>query len=55
MHLAARVQAQAEPDTIFVTEVIPPLVEGTGAKFVDCGVHTLKGIENPQRLYSVVR
>ena len=55
VHLAARVQAQAEPDTIFVTEVIPPLVEGTGAKFVDCGVHTLKGIENPQRLYSVVR
>jgi class 3 adenylate cyclase len=54
VHLAARVQAQAEPDTIFVTEVIPPLVEGTGAKFVDRGVHTLKGIETPHRLYSVV-
>jgi class 3 adenylate cyclase len=55
VHLAARVQAQAKPDTIFVTDVIPPLVEGTGAKFVDCGVHTLKGIENPQHLYSLVR
>jgi class 3 adenylate cyclase len=55
VHLAARVQAQAAPDTIFVTEVIPPLVEGTGAKFLDRGVHSLKGIENPQRLYSVVR
>jgi class 3 adenylate cyclase len=54
VHLAARVLAQAEPDTIFVTEVIPPLVEGTGATFVDRGLHTLKGIEAPQRLYSVV-
>jgi class 3 adenylate cyclase len=55
VHLAARVQAQAEPDSIFVTEVIPPLVEGTGAKFVDRGVHTLKGIETSQRLYCVVK
>jgi class 3 adenylate cyclase len=55
VHIAARVQAQAEPDTILVSEVIPHLVEGTGTKFVDRGVHALKGIENPQRLYSVVR
>jgi class 3 adenylate cyclase len=55
VHLAARVLAQADPDSIFVTEVIPPLVEGTGARFLDRGVHELKGIETPHHLYSVVR
>jgi class 3 adenylate cyclase len=55
VHIAARVQAQAEPDSILVSEVIPPLVKGTGTEFVDRGVHTLKGLETPQRLYAVVR
>jgi class 3 adenylate cyclase len=54
VHIAARIQAQAEPDTILVSEVIPPLVKGAGTRFIDRGVHTLKGIETPQRLYSVV-
>jgi class 3 adenylate cyclase len=33
VHLAARVQAQAKPDTIFVTEVIPPWSRGPGPSF----------------------
>ena len=55
VHIAARVQAQADPGAILVSGAIPSLVEGTGTKFFDLGVHALKGIENPQRLFSVIK
>ena len=52
-NIAARVQAAAAPDTVFITAATHRLVSGL---FVveDCGAHSLKGIEQPVQLYRVV-
>lgn len=53
VHIAARIQALAEPDQVLVSRTIPDLVVGSGIAFRDCGVHRLKGIESKWQLYSV--
>src|SRR6202041_1186058 len=53
-NIAARVQGVTEPDTVAITDATHRLVSGL---FVveDAGAQTLKGIERPIQLYSVVR
>src|SRR5262249_35303021 len=53
-NLAARIQGQAEPDTVFISAATHHLVEG----LFDCedrGQPTLKGVATPLTLYRVVK
>lgn len=53
-HIAARVQAAGEPDCVFVSEATQRLAAGL---FVveDRGLHSLKGVREPHRLFRVVQ
>jgi class 3 adenylate cyclase len=53
VHLAARVQAAAEPGEILVSSTVCDLVSGSGIRFVDRGLHELKGIEGKRQLLAV--
>ncbi len=52
VHLAARVSAQAAAGEVLVTSTTRDLVFGSGLSFADRGERTLKGIEEPRRLYA---
>ena len=52
VHLAARVVAAAGAGEVLVTQTTHDLVEGSGLEFEDRGLHELKGIETPRRLYA---
>ena len=52
VHLAARVLGEAAPGEVLVTQTTHDLVEGSGLEFEDRGLHELKGIETPRRLYA---
>lgn len=51
VHEAARVAAAAGPGEIFVSEATKALAAGARFTFDDRGIHHLKGIEEPRRLY----
>jgi class 3 adenylate cyclase/pimeloyl-ACP methyl ester carboxylesterase len=53
VQLAARVCAQAEPGQILVSNVVRELAAGKGFLFADRGDTTLRGFEDPVRLYDV--
>jgi adenylate cyclase len=53
VQLAARVCAQAEPGQILVSNVVRELAAGKGFLFSDRGDATLRGFEDPVRLYDV--
>lgn len=53
VHIAARIQALAEPNQILVSRTITDLVVGSGISFADQGLHRLKGIDAEWQLYSV--
>jgi class 3 adenylate cyclase len=52
VHLAARVAAAAAPSEVLVTGTVRDLVAGSGLAFDDRGVHELKGIPEPYRLWA---
>jgi class 3 adenylate cyclase len=52
VHLAARVVAEAGAGEVLVTQTTHDLVEGSGLAFEDRGLHELRGIETPRRLYA---
>ncbi|HMG26193.1 MAG TPA: adenylate/guanylate cyclase domain-containing protein [Acidimicrobiia bacterium] len=53
VHIAQRVQAQAQPDEVLVSRTVVDLVGGSGIPFADRGVHALKGVPNPWQLFAV--
>jgi class 3 adenylate cyclase/pimeloyl-ACP methyl ester carboxylesterase len=53
VQLAARVCAEADGGEILVSNVVRELAAGKGFLFHDRGDHTLKGFEDPVRLYAV--
>lgn len=53
VHIGARVMAAAGPSEVLVSQAIPPLVVGSGLAFEDRGVHELKGVPGPWRLFAV--
>ena len=53
VHVAARVAGSAGPSEILVTGTVRDLVAGSGLAFDDRGVHELKGIPEPYRLWAV--
>jgi pimeloyl-ACP methyl ester carboxylesterase len=53
LHVGARVASLASGGEVLVTATTRDLVAGSGISFEDRGVHTLKGIDEPRRLYAV--
>ena len=52
VHLGARVAANAQPGEVLVSSTVKDLVAGSGLRFTDRGVHTLKGIPGEWRLFA---
>jgi class 3 adenylate cyclase len=53
VHIAARVQAAAEPEEVLVSSTVRDLVVGSGLRFDDRGEHDLKGVPMPWRLFAL--
>ena len=53
VHIAARVAAAASAGQVLVSSTVRDLVAGSGLTFQDEGVHALKGIDEPFRLFSL--
>lgn len=54
VHIGARVASLAGPGEVLVSSTVKDLVAGSGLIFEDRGVHELKGVPNPWRLYAAV-
>jgi class 3 adenylate cyclase len=54
VHIAARVQAAAQPGEVLVSSTVKDLAVGSGLRFADRGEQNLKGVPDPWRLYAVV-
>jgi class 3 adenylate cyclase len=53
VHVAARVMAEAKGGEIVVSETVKDIVAGSRLAFQDRGVHNLKGVDGPRRLFAV--
>jgi class 3 adenylate cyclase/predicted alpha/beta hydrolase len=53
VHLAARVEAAAEPGEVLVSSTVKDLVVGSGLEFASRGQHVLKGVPGSWHLYAV--
>jgi len=54
VHEAARIMAVARPDEILVSETTRVLATAAGLTFEDRGLHELKGLPAPSRLFAYV-
>jgi class 3 adenylate cyclase len=52
VHVGARVAATAGPGEVVVSSTVRDLVAGSGLTFDDRGAQTLKGLDEPVRLYA---
>lgn len=55
VHIAARVSSIAAGGELLVSSTVRDLVAGSGIHFEDRGVHALKGLPEPWRIYAAVR
>jgi class 3 adenylate cyclase len=55
LHIGARIAACAGAGELLVSSTVKDLVAGSGIAFADRGLHTLKGLGEEWRLYSVTR
>jgi len=53
VNIASRVSGYAQPGQVLVTRTVKDLVVGSGLQFIDEGEHTLKGLPESWRLYTV--
>jgi class 3 adenylate cyclase len=53
VHVGARVAAQAAPSEVLVSGTVRDLVAGSGIRFEDRGIRTLKGVPGEWRLFAV--
>jgi class 3 adenylate cyclase/pimeloyl-ACP methyl ester carboxylesterase len=53
VHIGARVGAAAGASEVLVSHTVKDLVAGSGLAFEDRGLHRLKGVPDPWRLYAV--
>lgn len=54
VHIAARVAELADPGQVLVSQTVKDLVAGAGINFEDDGMHSIKGISEPWRVFRVV-
>ncbi|MBI4591128.1 MAG: adenylate/guanylate cyclase domain-containing protein [Candidatus Rokubacteria bacterium] len=55
VHIGARVAALAAPDEVLVSSTVKDLVAGSGLRFQDRGVCSLRGVPGEWRLFAVER
>jgi pimeloyl-ACP methyl ester carboxylesterase/class 3 adenylate cyclase len=55
VHTGARVASIAGPDEVWISSTVKDLVAGSGLRFTDRGVHSLKGIPGEWRLFALER
>jgi class 3 adenylate cyclase len=55
VHLRARIAATAGAGEVVVSRTVRDLVAGSGLDLVDRGVHQLKGVAKPWRLFGVAQ
>lgn len=55
VHIAARVMSHAGASQVWVSSTVKDLIAGSGIKFTDQGVHTLKGVPGEWHLFAVAR
>jgi class 3 adenylate cyclase len=53
VHVAARIAAQAKAGEVLTSGTVRDLVSGSGLRFADHGLHTLKGLDDAVRLLKV--
>jgi class 3 adenylate cyclase len=53
VHIAARIQADADPGQVLVSSTVKDLVVGSGLRFDDRGERALKGVPETWRLFAV--
>jgi class 3 adenylate cyclase len=53
VHIAARVNALADPGEVLVSRTVKDLVAGSGLRFADRGTHELKGVPEQWHLFAV--
>jgi class 3 adenylate cyclase len=53
VHIGARVAGLAGAGEVLVSRTVKDLVAGSGLEFVDLGLHDLKGVSEPWRLFRV--
>jgi class 3 adenylate cyclase len=53
VHIGARIAALAKGGEVLVSSTVRDLVAGSGLKFTDRGVHTLKGVPDDWRIFAV--
>ncbi|MEO8546521.1 MAG: adenylate/guanylate cyclase domain-containing protein [Burkholderiaceae bacterium] len=53
VHIGARVSSTAQPGEVIVSSTVKDLVAGSGLRFGDRGMQTLKGIPEPWHLFAV--
>lgn len=53
VHIAARVEALAEPRQILVSRTVVDLIVGSGIETTDRGEHVLRGVPGEWRLFAV--
>jgi len=51
VHMSARIMAVAGSGEILVSATVMELLEGSGPKFEDAGIHELKGLDGARQLY----
>jgi pimeloyl-ACP methyl ester carboxylesterase len=51
VHIGARVAAEAQPGEVIVSSTVRDLVAGSGIRFEERGVHTLKGVPGNWQLF----
>jgi class 3 adenylate cyclase len=54
VHIAARIMAEADPQTIASSQTVKDLVVGSGLEFAPLGTRDLKGVPGDWPLYTVV-
>ena len=55
VHIGARVMAHSGANEVLVSSTVKDLVAGSGIKFVERGIHELKGVPDEWHLYAVAR
>jgi class 3 adenylate cyclase len=53
VHIGARVSAQAGPGEVLVSSTVKDLVAGSGLRFQERGVHSLRGVPGEWRLFAL--
>lgn len=55
VHIGARVMAHSGANEVLVSSTVKDLVAGSGIKFVERGIHELKGVPEEWHLFAVKR